>query len=172
MVVSPDRQDTLWQAFQLRSQDHLVTRYTPQLTEPPGSPFDNNKICFMNTRRLEKTPLQTPGNTESPRSKKSKQRWAREQLCKQAQTMWVLGVWSMAVAVCSAHQPITLMRGAFITHYNVRLMNSVKWLPLISIQWPLQTAMIGHASYLSPLIITSFSTNWVTQSANLPVHTQ
>lgn len=57
--------DTKRQAFHLR--------YTPRLTETPESPFDDNKNGVMNTRQLGKTPLQKAGNTESPRSKKSKQ---------------------------------------------------------------------------------------------------
>lgn len=79
--------------------------------------------------------------------------------------MWGLRVWSMTVAVCSAHQPITLLWGAFITCHSVRLMKSEKWLPLISIHWPLQIAMIGNASYLSPSVKTNVSTNRIWESA-------
>lgn len=63
-------------------------------------------------------------------------RRGREQPCERAQQMRVLRVWSMAVAVCSAHQRITALRGAFIPRCNMQLMKSEKWLPLISVQWP------------------------------------
>lgn len=94
-----------------------------------------------------------------------------EQPCKQKQQMWILRVWSMAVAVYSAHQPIALVWGAFITRRTVWLMkngsHSLASTDPCRLQW-LVMLPICH-----PLVKTSFSANRVTWSADLlPALTQ
>ena len=149
-----------------------VTLYTPPLTGPAGSPFDDNTKKKKKKKQLyeyKAAGKKPPLPTQNPQGQRNLSRGHGDEAgsdhantnssCGSSESDQRLGLSARPTGRQHRSREHLLLGPQ-------RAINE-KWLPLISIHWPLQIAMIGHASHSSPSVKTSLSANRVTWSANL-----